>query len=227
MKNVPFRFTRIFALLTLLAVTVSASAFAQNISSAKLAPAGQFKPSSSGDYVPSWDFKIASPSVLLTDRNLRYGLKLRYQASPMFGVEASVNNLRAANSATGVADPFNIYASAVKATARGYGLDLVSTLPLTDRLVITGRAGLQSVRNDANFNAAFNVAPAASEFHADSAPRLFSQSRLGLGIQYSLTKSVGLRLELERYYRLSGNTGNTFGSPFSADNVSLGVQFKF
>ena len=165
--------------------------------------------------------------MFLTDRNLRYGLKLRYQASPLFGVEASVDNLRAANAVTGVADPFNIYASAVKATARGYGLDLVSTLPITDRLVLTGRAGIQAVRNDPNFSVAFNVASTGTDFNSTGAPRLFSQSRLGLGVQYALTKSVGLRLELERYYRLSGNTSNNFGSPFSTDSVSLGVQFKF
>ena len=227
MKNVPFRFKLIFAAFTLLAAAASMSSFAQNISSATLAPAGQFKPSPNADYVTSWDFKIASPSVLLTDRNLRYGLKLLYQASPLFGVEASVNNLRTANAVTGVADPFNIYASAVKATARGYGLDLVSTLPVMDRLSITARAGVQAVRSDANFSASANLGSAGADFNAYGAPRLFSQSRLGLGVQYSLTKSVGLRLELERYYRLSGNTGNTFGSPFSADNVSIGLQFKF
>ena len=100
-----------------------------------------------------------------------------------------------------------------------------------DRLVITGRAGLQAVRNDPNFSAAFNVASVGTDFNAASSPRSFAQSRLGIGVHYSLTKSVGLRLELERYYRLSGNTSNTFGSnfgsPFSTDNVSLGVQFKF
>ena len=93
----------------------------------------------------------------------------------------------------------------------------------SDLLQLTGRAGLQSVRSDANFSAV----PTIADFAANGAPRIFSQSKLGLGVQYSLTKSVGLRLELERYYRLSGNTSNTFGSPFSADNISLGVQFKF
>ena len=221
MKNVPFRYVKNFLLASALAL-VCAVAHAQPL--ATFAPASLIKNNdANNDYVPSWDFKITSPSVMLTDRNLRYGLKLRYQFSPFLGVETQANNLRAANAVTGLTDPFNLHSAAVKATARGYGLDLVGTLPVMDRLTITGRAGVQTVRNDANFSAV----PIHADFAANGGPRLFSQSRLGLGVQYSLTKSVGLRLEVERYYRLSGSTGNTFGSPFSADNVSLGLQFKF
>ncbi len=177
------------------------------------------------------DFSVTTPSIMLIDKSLRYGLKLRYQAMPHLALDASYSDLRA--SATHTA--FYPYAASSlndadapylnpRAAARGYGLDLVGTLPIIERLSLTGRAGIQGIRNDIAFNGMDSVALGA--------PRSFSQARFGLGVQYLLTKRVGLRLEMERFYRLSGSTsgsaaGNAFNSDFSSDNISLGVQFKF
>ena len=177
------------------------------------------------------DFSVTTPSIMLIDKSLRYGLKLRYLAMPHLALDASYSDLRA--SATHTA--FYPYAAGSlndadaqylkpRAAARGYGLDLVGTLPIIERLSLTGRAGIQGVRNDIAFN--------GMDSATLGAPRSFSQARFGLGVQYLLTKSVGLRLEMERFYRLSGSTsgsaaGNAFNSDFSSDNISLGVQFKF
>ena len=177
------------------------------------------------------DFSVTTPSIMLIDKSLRYGLKLRYQAMPHLALDASYSDLRASAAhtafypyATGSLNDADAQYLKPRAAARGYGLDLVGTLPIIERLSLTGRAGIQGIRNDIAFNGLDSAALGAQ--------RSFSQARFGLGVQYLLTKSVGLRLEMERFYRLSGSTsgsaaGNAFNSDFSSDNISLGVQFKF
>ena len=224
MENVQFRFLRRLTTLStaiLVAMGAATSASAQTINGATLGPFSQFK--ASGEMASSsfLDLSVTTPGVMLTDKNLRYGLKLRYQLSPLMAIETHYNNLRSTNA---LADSLNAYVSAAtRATAKSYGLDLLGTIPVIDRLSVTGRAGLQTVRNDANFSSSYSTMDMA----IIGAPRIFSQARFGFGMQYAISKSVGLRLELEHYYRLSGSTSNTFGSAFSADNISLGVQFRF
>ena len=219
-----FKFDCVKSLLVLIAMaaSVAISVHAQTYAGGTLGPS-RISLNGENAITSSLDLSIATPSIMLMDKNLRYGLKLRYQAMPHLALEANYSDLRASSSSVSFASSAPSYADAyyvkTRANAKGYGLDLVGTLPLMDRLTLTGRAGIQSVRNDSTFSGLGGI-----DSSVIGGLRPFSQSRFGLGVQYFLTKSVGLRLEMERFHRLSGNA---FGSEFSADNVSLGVQFKF
>jgi len=140
------------------------------------------------------DFSVTTPSIMLVDKNLRYGLKLRYQAMSYWAIEANYSDLRAAAQpsafyphTTGSLNDADANYLKPRAAAKGYGLDLVGNLPVMDRLSLIGRAGIQGVKSDIAFN--------GIDSGTLGAPRLFSQARLGLGVQYSLTKSVGLRFQ--------------------------------
>ena len=222
MNTLKFVYAKSFVVLLAMAASVAISVQAQTYVGGTFGPS---RISLSGENATTsfLDLSVATPSIMLTDRNLSYGLKLRYQAAPHLALEANYSDLRASSIPASFAPGAPSYADAyyvkTRANAKGYGLDLVGTLPLLDRLTLTGRAGIQSVRNESTFSGLGGI-----DSSVVGGLRPFSQSRFGLGVQYSLTKSVGLRLEMERFHRLSGNT---FGSEFSADNVSFGVLFKF
>lgn len=152
--------------------------------------------------LPEFGFHVANPA--LEDSRIRYGLKLGYQLNSNFSLvgnysqyEKSFNNaLSAPNSL------------AWRPATRSTGLDLVGTVPLFERFSLSGSAGLVRMRGDAIF---------------DSAARPFTAGKLGLGMQYNFSKSLGLRLDLARYRSL----GASGPSENDADNFSFGVTFKF
>jgi len=100
---------------------------------------------------------------------------------------------------------------------QGANLDVVGTLPLANRLSAIGRAGMVyiSVRDSIVGTGGVLVAT------PNSGKSDFS-AKLGLGLQYDLTGSVGLRGEVERY-QIEDSAGNA-----SNINVySAGIVMKF
>ncbi len=152
--------------------------------------------------LPEFGFQIANPA--LEDSRIRYGLKLGYQLNQNFSLvgnysqyEKSFNNaLSAPNSL------------AWRPATRSTGLDLVGTMPLFERFSLSGSAGLVRMRGDAIF---------------EGAARPFTAGKLGVGVQYNFSKSLGLRLDLARYR----NLGTSGPGENDADNFSFGVMFKF
>ncbi|MCY7387741.1 MAG: outer membrane beta-barrel protein [Burkholderiales bacterium] len=100
-----------------------------------------------------------------------------------------------------------------------YGLDLVGTLPIFDRLSMTASAGLARVRADTVFGGAVPIGL------LDSDGRYTSAGRVGLGVQYDFSRRLGFRFGVERYRNLNGNTyanGN-----LDADSFSVGMRIRF
>jgi OOP family OmpA-OmpF porin len=91
-----------------------------------------------------------------------------------------------------------------QASARGYGLDGVGLLPLSNGFSLLGRVGLADMK-------------AVSTTGSDHGLAL----KVGAGVQYQLNNSTALRAEWERY-RL-----DAFNSHPSADNFTVGVKFGF
>ena len=103
---------------------------------------------------------------------------------------------------------------------RSYGLDLVGTLPILDRLSMTGSAGIARVRADSVFGGAIPI----GLFDAN-AGRYTSASRLGLGVQYDFSRSLGFRFGVERYRNLNANSYG--GSNPDADTFTFGMRIRF
>ncbi len=101
-----------------------------------------------------------------------------------------------------------------------YGLDLVSTLPVFERLSLTGSAGLARVRADSVFGGAVPIG-----LFNNNDGKYTSAGRLGLGVQYDFNRSLGFRFGVERYRNLNGSA--TSGSNLDADTFAFGVRIRF
>jgi OmpA-OmpF porin, OOP family len=100
---------------------------------------------------------------------------------------------------------------------RGAGLDLVTTAPLSDSVSAFFRVGAQYAESRDSFvGSGAAIAPYAERKHRET------NIKYGLGLEYALNDSIGLRLEVERY-RLNDavdNHGNI-------DAASLGIVYRF
>jgi opacity protein-like surface antigen len=101
-----------------------------------------------------------------------------------------------------------------------YGLDLVGALPIFDRLSMTGSAGVARVRADSVFG---GVTPIGLLGTNDG--RYTSATRLGLGVQYDFSRSLGFRFGVERYRNLNANSYG--GSNPDADTFTFGMRIRF
>ena len=101
-----------------------------------------------------------------------------------------------------------------------YGLDLVGTLPLFDRLSLTANAGVARVRADTVFGGAVPIGL------LNSGNGLYtSAGRVGLGVQYDFSRRLGFRFGVERYRNLNGNAYS--GGNADADMFSFGMRIRF
>lgn len=101
-----------------------------------------------------------------------------------------------------------------------YGIDLVSTLPIFERLSVNGSAGVARLRADSVFGGAV---PIGLINNIDG--RYTSAARVGLGVQYDFNRSLGFRFGVERVRNLSGNTYEA--SNPDADTFAFGVRIRF
>lgn len=109
--------------------------------------------------------------------------------------------------------------TAVRKTS-SYGLDLVSTLPIFDRLTLTGNAGIARMRADTVFGGALPIGLLGS-----SDGRYTSASRMGVGVKYDFNRSLGLNFGVERYRNLNGSSYG--GANIDADTFTFGLRIRF
>lgn len=152
--------------------------------------------------LPELGFFIANTA--LDDRRTRYGLRLGYQLNPQLALVTH-------------AALFDKRESALL-PARRYGLDLVGTVPLAERFSLYASAGAVRLSGDSTLGGQYY-----GGFAGSSISRAVNAARLGLGLQYQFSNSLGLRFDVERYRALGTNQLGAF----DADNVSLGVSVKF
>lgn len=103
------------------------------------------------------------------------------------------------------------------ARIRGLNLDLVGTMPVTDRWSLMGRVGAAYAQTQARFGSTGAVAvshPASN--------RKETHYKYGLGAQYAFTPALSLRLEAERY-----RVNDAVGRRGDVDLVTLGLVYRF
>ncbi|ODV09625.1 MAG: flagellar motor protein MotB [Rubrivivax sp. SCN 70-15] len=100
---------------------------------------------------------------------------------------------------------------------QGLNLDLVGTLPLTDRLSVIGRVGAQYAKASDRFSGA-----GAVDVLNPSPSQRATNYKLGAGLQYEISRSMLLRAELERY-RINDAVGNH--GDVNMVSVSLVIPF--
>lgn len=102
---------------------------------------------------------------------------------------------------------------------RGLNLDLVGTLPLTERFSLLGRIGVISARTEASFSAS---GAARVPYASASTSQRFTDAKWGAGVAYAFTDALSMRLEAERY-RVKDSVGNHG----DVDMVSVGLVYRF
>ncbi|MDD2919484.1 outer membrane beta-barrel protein [Rhodoferax sp.] len=101
--------------------------------------------------------------------------------------------------------------------ARGFNLDAVGILPITDKFSAFGRVGVTYADTKGAFagTGAVNVldpSPSARD----------TNLKVGLGVQYAFTEALSLRAEIERY-RINDAVGNKG----DIDLASIGLVYRF
>lgn len=100
---------------------------------------------------------------------------------------------------------------------RGLNLDAVGTLPLPYDLSAFGRVGVNVTQASDSFGGSGAVIVTNP-----SPSRRSTNFKVGAGLEYSLTRALGLRLEVERY-RVDDGIGNKG----DIDMVSVGLVYRF
>lgn len=100
---------------------------------------------------------------------------------------------------------------------KGFNLDAVGILPITDRFSALGRVGL-------------NYAQARDSFSGTGAVNVTNPNpsknstnyKLGVGLQYAFTEALGMRAEVERY-----RVNDAVGNKGHVDLFSVGLVYRF
>ena len=152
----------------------------------------------------------------ITDDNTDTGYKLfgGYKFNRNFALEGGYFDLgRFGFTATTV--PAGTLNGSIK--LRGLNLDAVGILPITEKFSAFGRVGL----NHAEARDSFSGTGAVTVTNPSPSKR-DTNVKFGAGLQYDFTRSLGMRLEAERY-RINDAVGNKG----DVDLVSVGLVFRF
>jgi OOP family OmpA-OmpF porin len=103
------------------------------------------------------------------------------------------------------------------ARIRGLNLDLVGTLPVTERWSLMGRVGAAYAQTQTRFSSSGAVAVSDP-----TSNRRETNYKYGLGTQYAFTPSLSLRLEAERF-----RVNDAVGRRGDVDLVTLGLVYRF
>lgn len=99
---------------------------------------------------------------------------------------------------------------------RGLNLDLVGTLPLSQRFAILGRVGAQYARTKTDFNGAAIAVP-GNRYSSDSN----FGAKAGLGLEYKFSEALAARVEMER-----NRINDGVGRRGNVDLISIGLVYK-
>jgi len=103
------------------------------------------------------------------------------------------------------------------ARIRGLNLDLVGTLPVSDRWSLIGRVGAAYAQAQDHFSGTGAV------LVTDPSPsRRETNYKFGFGTQYAFTPALSMRLEAERY-----RVNDAVGSHGDVDLYTLGLVYRF
>lgn len=154
-------------------------------------------------------------SSSLDHHGTAYNLFAGYQFSPHFAVEGGYVHLGKFDFSSAVAAPA---ADSVSGRYAANGIDAaaVGILPFADKWSAFGKAGLLYAKTSLEAGSTGAVA-VSDEHHWSTGPLL------GAGIGYDLTRSVALRAEWDRYFRV----GDAATGRGDIDQYTVGVAYRF
>lgn len=205
--------------LTLLGMaTLSTCALAQDASWYMGANVGQTKATIDDARINRSLVGAGFSSTTIEDRDHDTGYKVfgGYQFNPNFAIEGGYFNL-GQSGFTATTVPSGSLIGDIK--VQGVNLDLVGTLPITERLSVLGRVGANYAQTDGTFR----TTGAAQAFNFNPSPSARDTNlKVGLGMEYAVTESLSWRAEVERY-RINDAVGNKG----DVDLYSVGLVYRF
>lgn len=151
-------------------------------------------------------------SIANDDRDTGYKIYGGYQLNRNFAVEGGYFDLGKFSFSS---LPAGTLSGNIK--IRGLNLDLVGTLPLSEKFSVFGRIGANYAEATDSFSG-----PGAVALASTSPSNRDTNLKVGLGVQYAFTESFALRAEMERY-RINDAVGNKG----DIDLVSIGLIYRF
>jgi OOP family OmpA-OmpF porin len=100
---------------------------------------------------------------------------------------------------------------------RGLNLDLVGTLPITERWSLLGRVGAAYAQTKGSFSGT-----GASGVTALPSSQRDTHYKYGFGTEYAFTPALTMRLEGERYH-----VNDAIGQRANVDLISVGLVYRF
>lgn len=157
---------------------------------------------------------LTMDSISADNRDLGFKLFAGHKFNPNFALEGGYFNLGEFGF-TATTTPAGTYTGAIK--FQGLNLDALGILPLTDRFSVFGRVGLTYTEGKNNYSSTGAVTV------SDPNPKKRDANyKLGLGVQYDLTESLGVRGEWERY-----RVNDAIGNDGDVDMYLLGLVYTF
>ena len=157
---------------------------------------------------------LATTSIANRDRDTAYKIYGGYQFNRYIALEGGYFDLgkfgfRANTLPLGTLDG-NI-------RLRGFNLDAVGTLPLSDKFSALGRIGI----NNAQARDAFTGTGAVNVANPSPSKR-DTNYKLGVGVQYAINDALAMRAEIERY-----RVNDAIGNRGNIDVFSVGLVYSF
>lgn len=148
------------------------------------------------------------------ERDLGYKLFGGYQFNRYFALEGGYVDLGQFGFTATTTPPGTLSGNI---RLKGLNLDAVGILPLTERFSAFGRIGVNYAEAKDNFSGTGFV----NVMNPDESKRA-ANYKVGLGLQYDFTKTLGMRAEAERY-----RVNDAIGSKGDIDLFSLGLVYRF
>jgi OOP family OmpA-OmpF porin len=157
---------------------------------------------------------LTTNSIKDDDDDQGYKLFGGYQLNRHFAVEAGYFDLGRFGFVASTT-PTGTLSGNIK--VKGVNLDLLGIMPISERFSAFGRIGVTHARTDGAF-----AGTGAVTVLDPSPSKRDTNPKVGLGLQYAMTDSLGLRAEIERY-RINDAVGNKG----DIDLASVGLVFRF
>lgn len=157
---------------------------------------------------------VSAASSTNDEKDTAYKLFGGYQFNRNLAIEGGYFNL-GKNTFSALTSPAGTLAGETK--LQGVNLDLVGTLPLTERLSALARVGAHHAWSKSTFSGSGAAAGVGGSGKRDD-----GGYQVGLGLQYEFNPSMWVRGELERY-----RVKNAVGQRANVDLISVSLVFPF
>jgi len=138
-----------------------------------------------------------------------------YQFTPYFALEAGYFDLGSYNLDTAILPPGLLLSDM---GVRGINFDAVVTLPVTDKMSVFARAGMNKIQLDSDF---FGSGSASKGVYP-SGRRRDTHEKFGVGLGYEINDKVSVRVEAERY-----NLADVIRRDGNVNLYSVGLVYSF